>query len=786
MSHKRAGLEKFPNITTNALLDGSIHTDTAAGTVVRGDLIYGNSTPAWARLGVGSAYSGLWTDGTDASWSTTPRYVGLGLGADKNSAHILTVVQSATTSSGQAISGVHSGSVLGPAYAVVGNNTGNSTNAYGVYGGSIGAGTTNYALYGTASGAATNWGLYVAAGNAYLAGSVLAVRGISYTWPAADGAASTFLQTNGSGTLSWAAAYRAGGTDVALADGGTGASLSDPNADRIFFWDDSAGATDWLAPGNSIAVTTTTLDTIQDIRTTATPQWLRLGLGQAAAAAVSLSITVSDALTTPIVDLIQSSTGDTGIRFAIGSVRSYILGVDNSDSDNFKISQTNSGGAVLGTSDLLILDISGNLFLGAVQSLNGASFNQDITGSSVTLRVNNLATAANTSSNTLLEILTGAAGGDAWMRFVRGTSDSFALGSDMSADTFVLAYAASASAVLGTGNLWSLTSDGHSTWSVSDTATTPFHDLIQSSTGDAGLRLTLSGGDSYSLAIDNSATNNPLAFSYGSAGNAAAGTNDLLTLATTGILTSNCSVTNGFIVNNTLATNATVMSLNQSGTGAVCRAFVFTKSGASTAGDHLLMDWRAMGSAGGGPYIIFEMDAVFDDNTQTSMDSSVSFSVMNAVNAGNANTTAYLRGTGHWESADAMKLIAATQAEQETGTAVASCVTPGRQHFHQSAAKFWVEATAGNVIETSYNVASTSDVTAGTCIISIATDFSGVDWCCLTSVANSSATVILGHNYDAKSASAVTVRTVVEAGGVTDPSAASGNASWSCAGFGDQ
>ena len=35
---------------TNALLDGSNHTDTLAGTVVLGDIIHGNATPKWARL----------------------------------------------------------------------------------------------------------------------------------------------------------------------------------------------------------------------------------------------------------------------------------------------------------------------------------------------------------------------------------------------------------------------------------------------------------------------------------------------------------------------------------------------------------------------------------------------------------------------------------------------------------------------------------------------------------------------------------------------------------------
>jgi hypothetical protein len=54
-------------------------------------------------------------------------------------------------------------------------------------------------------------------------------------------------------------AYVASGTDVALADGGTGASLTDPNADRILFWDDSAGAATWLTAGTGLSITGTTL-----------------------------------------------------------------------------------------------------------------------------------------------------------------------------------------------------------------------------------------------------------------------------------------------------------------------------------------------------------------------------------------------------------------------------------------------------------------------------------------------------------------------------------------------
>jgi hypothetical protein len=85
-----------------------------------------------------------------------------------------------------------------------------------------------------------------------------------------------------------AAIYRSGGTDVAVADGGTGAStaaaartnlgveigtnvqaqnaqlqqlanLVDPNADRIYFWDDSAGSIAFLQLGSGLSIVGTTM-----------------------------------------------------------------------------------------------------------------------------------------------------------------------------------------------------------------------------------------------------------------------------------------------------------------------------------------------------------------------------------------------------------------------------------------------------------------------------------------------------------------------------------------------
>lgn len=56
--------------SSNTLLDGSAHSDTVAQTVSRGSLVYGNSTPKWDELAVGTANTVLKSDGTDPSWGS--------------------------------------------------------------------------------------------------------------------------------------------------------------------------------------------------------------------------------------------------------------------------------------------------------------------------------------------------------------------------------------------------------------------------------------------------------------------------------------------------------------------------------------------------------------------------------------------------------------------------------------------------------------------------------------------------------------------------------------------
>ena len=66
------------------------------------------------------------------------------------------------------------------------------------------------------------------------------------------------------GNVGGYAAPKAGGgssipTPVSLANGGTGSALADPNADRILFWDDSAGAFTFLVASTGLTITGTNL-----------------------------------------------------------------------------------------------------------------------------------------------------------------------------------------------------------------------------------------------------------------------------------------------------------------------------------------------------------------------------------------------------------------------------------------------------------------------------------------------------------------------------------------------
>ncbi len=55
-------------IATGHGLLSATHTDTLPSSPVRGGLVYGNATPAWAQLPVGAVGTFLESNGSDVSW----------------------------------------------------------------------------------------------------------------------------------------------------------------------------------------------------------------------------------------------------------------------------------------------------------------------------------------------------------------------------------------------------------------------------------------------------------------------------------------------------------------------------------------------------------------------------------------------------------------------------------------------------------------------------------------------------------------------------------------------
>jgi hypothetical protein len=97
--------------------------------------------------------------------------------------------------------------------------------------------------------------------------------------------------------------------------------------------------------------------------------------------------------------------------------------------------------------------------------------------------------------------------------------------------------------------------------------------------------------------------------------------------------------------------------------------------------------------------------------------------------------------------------LAASQAQQEAGSALTVAVTPGRQQFHPSAAKAWVRGNMAGATGTSYNVTSITDASVGTTVVTFTVPFSAVTYA--MSVTASSNTDIWGQQYPAAGAAAV-------------------------------
>jgi hypothetical protein len=76
----------------------------------------------------------------------------------------------------------------------------------------------------------------------------------------------------------------------------------------------------------------------------------------------------------------------------------------------------------------------------------------------------------------------------------------------------------------------------------------------------------------------------------------------------------------------------------------------------------------------------------------------------------------------------------AIQSEMETGTDATRAVTPGRQHFHPSAAKWWAKWDNAGSISASYNTSSVTDNGTGSWDPNIGNDMSSANWAAFAQV----------------------------------------------------
>jgi hypothetical protein len=147
--------------------------------------------------------------------------------------------------------------------------------------------------------------------------------------------------------------------------------------------------------------------------------------------------------------------------------------------------------------------------------------------------------------------------------------------------------------------------------------------------------------------------------------------------------------------------------------------------------------------------------------------------------SGGITVLSYLRSDGTL----ATMVPPASQAEQETGTTLDRVVITGRQQFHPGHPKFWGYAAGdGSSLLASHNVTSITDTAEGRLTVTIATDFSSVNWADhFNTLRNLNAQVSVGSSTGTKTGGSIEFYQFdVQTTNLSDPTA------WSFSGFGDQ
>ena len=157
------------------------------------------------------------------------------------------------------------------------------------------------------------------------------LSGAGHLRPAAtltvESTAEVVVQSGGALTLEAGAVFTAA-DPISLANGGLGVALADPGADRLLFWDDSAGAVAWLTLGTGLSTSGTTLNGFASPMTTAGD----IIIGGTAGAATRLAVG-TDGQVLKVVSGAPAWAAETGSGGAPDDA-TYIVQIANGDLPN--------------------------------------------------------------------------------------------------------------------------------------------------------------------------------------------------------------------------------------------------------------------------------------------------------------------------------------------------------------------------------------------------------------------------------------------------------------------
>jgi hypothetical protein len=187
------------------------------------------------------------------------------------------------------------------------------------------------------------------------------------------------------------------GADLSLANGGTGASLTDPAADRILFWDDSANAVTWLTAGTGLSISGTTISATNNGTVTS----VAVSGGTTGLTTSGGPITSSGTIT--LAGTLAVTNGGTGAatltanNVLLGNGTSALQEVAPGTSGNVLTSNGTTWTSAAAAGGLTGVTDSATPFLTAL----GSSAGSNITGTNnVAIGYEALCAATNTSSNT--------------------------------------------------------------------------------------------------------------------------------------------------------------------------------------------------------------------------------------------------------------------------------------------------------------------------------------------------------------------------------------------------